>query len=290
MTYRKVTIFGMGLIGGAIGIDLKKKGLAEKVCGWGRNSERLRQAVDSKACDTTTQDVSEAVKDAEIIILATPPAVIKKQLAEIKTHLKDGMLVMDVGSIKGTIIESSRQEKIYKTGAEFLGCHPMAGSEKSGIVNAAGGMFKNTPCIITPDSNNTVNGVEKGKKFWYELGSKVIIMDPYEHDLFVGFISHLPHVISSTLVKTSAEKLRDTELMSKLFGPSFRELSRIAGSPPEMWSQIYIENRKQVLLAIDSFTENLERFRKLLVNSEGKKIEKYIYQALEYKKDICPSD
>jgi prephenate dehydrogenase len=290
MNYRKVTIFGMGLIGGAIGIDLKKKGLAEEVCGWGRNTERLRQAIEKRACDTTTREISDAIKNSEIIVLATPPKIIKSQLIEIKPHLKEGMLLMDAGSVKGSIIEASQEAKIYETGAEFLGCHPMAGSEKSGIINAVSGMLKNAPCIITPDSNNTIEGVEKGKKFWRELGSKIVIMDPDEHDLFVGFMSHLPHILSSTLVNTSAEKLKDTELMSKLCGPSFIEVTRIASSSPEMWSQIYLENRKPVLLAIDSFLDRITKFKDLLTKKENKKIEKFMQNAARYKEDICPSE
>lgn len=290
MSYRKVSILGMGLLGGAIGIDLKEKGLAEEVRGWGRNSEHLEQAIEKKACDTASLDMSVAVKDADIIILATPPLVIKNQLAEVKPFLKEGALVMDVGSVKGSVVEAAQQTKIYETGSEFLGCHPIAGSEKSGVANAVSGMFRNAPCIITPDSNNTVEGVEKGKKFWQELGSKIIIMDPDEHDLFIGFMSHLPHVISSTLVKASAEKLKETELMTKICGPSFIDLTRIASSSPGMWSQIYLENRKQVLLAIDSFLEGIMKFKDLLLKKENKKIEKFIKDAVKYKKDICPSE
>lgn len=288
MIYRKVAIFGMGLIGGSIGIDLKEKGLAQQVCGWGRNPEHLKQAVDKKACDTTTADVCGAVKDAEIIILATPPRIIIDQLNEIKPFLKQGMLIMDVGSVKAAIIEASRQAGIYKTGAEFLGSHPMAGSEKTGVTNAYAGMLKDAPCILTPESNNTEKGVEKGKKFWQELGADVIIMNPNEHDLFIGFLSHLPHVVSSTLVATSAEKLKNLEIMSKLCGPSFVELTRIADSPPAMWSQIFMENRGQLLLAIDVFIETLLKFKGLLLRKEDKKLEEFLQQIVKYRSKICP--
>ncbi len=290
MTYGKITIFGMGLIGGAIGLDLKKKGLAKEVCGCGRNSAHLKQAIEMEACDTTTLEMSEAINNAEIIILATPPKIIKVQLTEIVPYLKEKMLIMDVGSIKGSILEASSNAKIYKTGAEFLGCHPMAGSEKTGVTNAKAQMFKNAPCILTPAEDNTEKGVEKGKKFWKELGAKIIILDPYEHDLFISFMSHLPHVISSTFVKNSVEKLKDTKIISKLSGPSFIELTRLASSSPAMWSQIYTENRKQVLFAIDTFIEALEKFKKLLLKKEDKKIEKFLHQAAEYKKKLCSSN
>jgi prephenate dehydrogenase len=287
MSYNKVTIIGMGLIGGALGMDLKKKRLAKEVCAWGRNEAHLKQALNKGACDTITDDIIKAIENAEIVIFATPPKVIINQLHDIKTHLKEGMLLMDVGSIKGSITEASEELRIFKTGAEFVGCHPMAGSEKTGVLNAQSGIFKDAPCIITPESNNTVDGVESAKIFWENLGSKVVIMDPYEHDMYVGFISHLPHVISSTIMNTSADKLKHIDMIAQICGPSFTEITRVAGSSEQMWSQIYLENRKQVLLAIDTFIENLEKFKEFLINNDNKKLEKYLKKAKDAREKVC---
>jgi prephenate dehydrogenase len=286
MKYGKVSILGMGLIGGGIGIDLKKRGLASEVCAWGRSEERLSKAQELGACDKYTLDIAEAVNGSEIIILATPPDVVLGQMTGIKQYLKEGMLVMDVASIKGVIVEAAEKEGLKETGAEFIACHPMAGSEKTGALNAYPDMFQEAPCILPPGSFNTDEGIQKAKTFWEDLGSNVINIDPEEHDLFIGFLSHLPHIISSVLVKSSSEKLKDLDMASRLCGPSFKEMTRISVSSPELWRQIYVNNSKQVINAIDSFSKTLDEFRKILKKADSEKIEDFLRKSGEYKKKI----
>lgn len=286
MIYSKITILGAGLIGGAIGIDLKIKGVANEVCCWGRNLERLQLAFNKKACDKITCDLDEALENSEIIILATPPEIIKKQIYEIKPYLKEGTLVMDVGSVKASIVETASKADIRETGAEFLGCHPIAGSEKVGVQNAYAGLFVDAPCIITPDSNNTNENIEKGKKFWQDLGAHIIILDPDEHDLIIGFTSHLPHMISSVFVNSYSEKLKDQELVKNIIGPSFMDLTRIAASAPNMWKQIFLENRKNILTGIETFEDKLNKFKQLLYEKDADKLEEYLTQAKNNKKKI----
>lgn len=290
MTYRKVTIMGVGLIGGSIGIDLKEKKIADEVWGWGRNIEHLKIGIQRGTCDKVTTDIKEALDEAEIIILATPPEIIKSQLKSIKPYLKKKMLIMDVGSTKFSILETAQREGVFDTGAEFLGCHPMTGSEKTGAKNAAGNIFKSSPCILTPVSKNTEQGIQEGKKFWNMLGAKVIILEPAAHDLIIGFISHLPHVLSSVLIKSSVEKLDNFDTISDISGPSFRQFTRIAGSSSDLWAQIFMENRNQVLLAIETFQKELKIFEKLIKGNNKENLEGFLNRAAEYKNKIWPAE
>lgn len=284
--YKKVSIFGMGLIGGAIGLDLKERGSARTVYAWGRNIRHLENAHKAGACDEITQDIQEAVEGAEIIILATPPEIIKAHLLDIKPYLKEGMIIMDVGSVKVTITEEAREQSIYETKAEFLGCHPIAGSEKTGIENAFSNMFKDAPCIITPTDLNSAQVIEKGKEFWSLLGANVIILKPREHDLYVGFLSHLSHIVASAFIKTAYEKIKDDDLINDIHGPSFRELTRIAGSPSVMWKNILLENRNNVVLSIESLLEQLNEFKKILLKKDEKNLEKFLAEAADFRKKL----
>lgn len=285
MKYSKVSILGVGLIGGSIGRDLKSKKLAENVCGWGRNEKRLKKARKS-ACHTITTDIKEAVSDSEIIILCTPPEIIKKQLVEIKPYLEEDMLVMDVGSVKSSIVKQAEKIKIYKTGAAFIGCHPMAGSEKSGMENSKENLFVDAPCILTPLRSDEKEDINKGREFWKELGSNVILMDYHEHDLLVGFVSHITHLISSILVNSYSKRFKDTDLIKEIAGTSFIDMTRIAGSSPELWSQIYRDNRKNVLLGLNSFEDSLKEIRKYLKKKDNKAIVQFLKKSAEYKNKL----
>ncbi len=282
MNYRKVSILGVGLIGGAIGIALKKKKLAGEVWGWGRNKKRLKEAVSKKACDKTTKEIEQAVKGSDIVILSTPPEIIIKQIKEIKPYISDDSLIMDVGSVKTRIVDTARSE----ISNNFVGCHPMTGSEKTGVVNASGGMFENAPCIITPNGNPPKMRLEKAKNFWEDLGCRIVVMDSREHDLMVAFTSHLPHAISSALACTFSEKLRNADSVNEIAGPSFRDMTRIAGASAVMWAQIYGENKENVLYALDSFEKKLKKFKNHVKHLNKSKMKKFIQKGSSYKNKI----
>lgn len=283
--YGKVAVIGAGLIGGSVGLDLKERKLAQNVCAWGRNPQRLRDALDRNACDEVTQDLRGAVEGAQVIILATPPDIIRMQMKEMKGYLKEGMLVMDVGSVKNPIIEAASRERLCETGAEFVGCHPMAGSEKSGVANARMSLFKDAPCILTPAAFNTDAGIKRAADFWETLGARVIRMDPVKHDLTAGFLSHLPHVLAFVILR-SIEKIKaDLDSVNDIAGPSFRHLNRLAGSSPDLWAKIFEENRDQVIISIDTFAGELARFRKLLKKKDYGEIKLMMESVAAFRKN-----
>ena len=286
MKYDQVSIIGIGLIGGSIGLDLLNKGFAKNVVGWGRNPDHLRAAVEKGSCLSATTSMKEALEGAEIVVLCTPVEVIVEQLYEIESLIEDRTLVMDVGSVKKIIVNSAEKANLIGTGKkEFVGVHPMAGSEKTGAGNAREGLFKGSPCIITPHEKNTRKAIDITVKFWENLGAEVVKMTPEVHDLTVGFVSHLPHIVSSVLSKVCGSSLESPQIISRTAGASFTELTRIAGSSPQLWTQIYLQNKKQVLKAVDGFIDSLNQFRDILQNEDREKIEHFIREGVRYREE-----
>ncbi len=286
MKYKKVSIIGVGLIGGSVGIDLLKKGLAGEVAGWGRNRERLEKAIEKGACSTVGTSIMETLKGSDIVLLCTPVEMIAKQIKEIGPFVKEDTLLMDVGSVKENIVNAASDAGLIGAEKEFVGAHPMTGSEKSGVINAQEGLFRGAPCIITPHENNSNSAVERAAQFWKELEANVIQMTPGQHDLTVGFVSHLPHVVSTILSKVCANSLDNPDSAERAAGPSFRDLTRIAGASPQLWSQIYLQNRKQVLKAVNEFSNSLEDFKKIVGKRNREKLEKFITEGRPCRKEI----
>ncbi len=272
MKYKKVSILGVGLIGGSLGRDLLKKGLAGEVAGWGRCQQRLDKAVKAGACSSAVTSMMEVLKGADVVILCTPVEIIAKHLREIGPLVKEGALLMDVGSVKESIVDTAAGAGLISAGKEFVGTHPMAGSEKSGVESSREGLFRGAPCIITPHKKNSPSAIEKAVQFWKELDAKVIQMTPAQHDLTVGFVSHLPHIVSTVLSKVCGGSLENIEDAAIAAGPSFSDLTRIAGASPQLWSQIYLQNRDQVLKAVDEFLNSLKDFKKILKKTTEKRL------------------
>lgn len=285
MKYSKFTIVGVGLIGGTIGLEVKDKNLAEEVWGWGRNKDHLATAVKKGACDNVTTDLKQAIRGSDFVVLATPPEVIKKQLAEIEPYLKKDALVIDVGSVKHSIMEAARKH-LDKSDAEFVGCHPMAGSEKTGVKNSYRDMFKEAPCIVNKTEFNTEKAISQVTDFWEELGGKVIITGPREHDLLVAFISHLPHVMATVLINSTYENVENKKKVEQLSGPSFREVTRFGAASEELWNQIYLENKEYVLKSIRILKNNLEKFEKILKEEDTTKMKNLLKKSRQKREKL----
>ncbi|MGM0440898.1 MAG: prephenate dehydrogenase [Elusimicrobiota bacterium] len=278
MKYKKFTIVGVGLIGGAIGLEVKDKNLAEEVWGWGRNKDHLDLAIHRGACDEVTTDLKQAVTDSDFIVLATPPKVIKKQLTQIKSYLKKEALIIDVGSVKQTIVKEA-EKSLKNLPVEFVGCHPMAGSEKTGVKNTYKNMFKDAPCIVTQTGYNTEKKVSQVADFWKNLGGNVIFTEPEEHDLMVAFVSHLPHIMATSLINSTYINIKDGEKIGQISGPSFRNITRFGAASEELWSQIYRENKSSVLKTVRELKKSLEKFEKILSGGNSKELKKILKKA-----------
>lgn len=274
-----VSIIGPGLIGGSIGLGLRRKGLARAVIGVGHRRVSLRKAVKLGAIDWATLDVKKGVRDADIVILCTSVGLIPEMAARAIPAMKSGAILTDVGSTKRRIVESI--ESITSDGITFVGGHPIAGSEHRGIEAARHDLFKGHTCILTP--TNRTPALQKIKSLWRGLGSKVLIMSPDEHDQILASISHLPLLLAATLVNaTSTKKLRYA-------GPGFRDVTRIASSNPMLWRDILQQNRREVLKALSSFQKELGSLKSMMQKEGPEKLLAWLMRAKRLRDAIVNS-
>lgn len=278
--FKQVAIIGVGLIGGSLGMILRRKILADHVVGVGRRVENLKAAVALGAIDRYVADPQEGVREADLVILATPVDTYERHLQEWAHCLTPGAIVSDVGSVKGTLVE--RSEAAMPAGVHFVGAHPIAGKEKTGVAAGSDQLFKGARCILTPTKRTDVTALEQVKQLWAETGSIVLTMDPYLHDQILGAVSHLPHVVAFALMNALAE-LRDQQVPSlDLAGHSgggLRDTTRIAASSPEMWRDIFLWNRDNVVSYIDRYGRALEELKHLIKAGDAAGIEKCLERA-----------
>lgn len=258
--FNRVTIIGLGLIGGSLGLAIKNHRLAKEVIGISRRTHTLTKALKIGAVDRVTLDARLGIKDADLVILATPVLKIPDIIKEISGGLKEGSIVIDVGSTKNFVVKEA--EKSLPVNVNFVGCHPMAGSEKKGIDFARNDLFKGNHCILTRTKTTERDALLKIKNFWERLGMKVVIMSPTRHDRIVSSLSHLPHAVSVTLINT----LRDFDL--RLGSGGLRDTTRIAASDPELWVDIFLTNKKNILRDIGNFEKNLKALETALKKSD----------------------
>jgi len=274
--FKKITIIGTGLIGGSIGLAIKKKRLAKEVWGVARHKATLNVARRNGAVDKATLDVKEAVKGADLVILATPVGTIIPILKKIKPVLKPGAIVTDAGSTKLEIVRIG--EKLLKKNAHFIGSHPMAGSEKRGINSACSRLFDNSVTFVTRTAASNKSSAAKVAQFWRRLGTKVVFLSPDKHDRIMSRVSHLPHIVSSGLVNT----LKKDDF--NFIGSGFQGMSRLSSGDVLIWHDIALSNRKELIYAIKLLEKNLTLFRRALIRKDSKAIARFLSEA-KRKKD-----
>jgi len=278
--FKQVAIIGVGLIGGSLGMILRRKALADHVVGVGRRVENLKTAVELGAIDRYVGDPKEGVRGADLVILATPVDTYERHLKEWAHCLAPGAIVSDVGSVKGNLVEQS--EAAMPAGVHFVGGHPIAGKEKTGVAAGSDQLFKGARCILTPTKKTNLQALERMKQLWEETGSILLTMDPHLHDQILGAVSHLPHVAAFALMNALAD-LRDRQVPSlDLAGHSgggLRDTTRIAASSPEMWRDIFLWNRDNVVSFIDGYERALEELKQLIKAGDAAGIEKALERA-----------
>ncbi len=257
----KVTIVGVGLIGGSLGLALKEKRIAKKVIGVGRREESLEVALEQKEVDEATTDLVSGVKDADLVVIATPLGLTVETFRKIVPHLKKGCVVTDVGSVKGPILK--RIDSPF-----FIGGHPLAGSEKRGPQAARVDLFREATVVLTPRKNTDKKALALVKSIWQDMEAKVLFLSPEVHDRLVAFTSHLPHILATSLTNLIAELAEKEERVLSLMGEGFRDTTRIAASPPSMWKEICLANREDVSKAIKRFREILSEMEEILSKKE----------------------
>lgn len=252
--FNKVVIIGTGLIGGSLGLALKKRKLASQIIGLSRHQKNVRLAKNSGAIDCIGSSL-EVVKDADLVILATPINAIIGIALKIAKKIKKDCIVIDVGSTKELVVS-----KVSRFIANFVGCHPLSGSEKKGVANLQEGIFKNSICVITPTAKTNKKILHKVSLLWRKLGSQVVILSAKDHDRILAFTSHLPHAVAFSLIGCIPEKFLS------LSSGGLRDSTRISGSDANLWSEVFLSNRRNLLVSLSSFQTKLAALKLALGN------------------------
>jgi prephenate dehydrogenase len=266
----KILIFGVGLIGGSIALSAKKSGFASDIVGVGRNQDNLNDAIKLKLIDRTSQDLRKDISEAHIIVIATPVAQFPIILKLIQPHLSSHTIITDVGSTKTDVIESAKQI-LGPQYSQFIGGHPIAGSEKHGATAAHIDLFKNKNVILTADQDTSFEAKQKIEMLWKNAGAIVSNMSHNNHDKIFSTISHLPHLLAFSLVDMITHRKNANELL-KFAASGFKDFTRIAASSPEMWKDITLANKKFILEDIQLFENQIKLLKEAIEQEDTKKI------------------
>lgn len=266
--FKKITIIGVGLIGGSLGLALKENRPNFKIIGVDKK-EVIEKAIARGAIDEGTVNPEEGVKEADIVIIATPVKTILDLLPKISPFLKKGCLVTDTGSTKGQIV--GRANQVLSKDVFFVGGHPMAGSEKCGIEEANPHLFRNRTYILTPDKKSNLIAIDKIFSLIKMIGANRLVLDPFEHDRIVGAVSHLPQIIAVSLINSISElALRGNNTnYFRAIGEGFKDMTRIASSPYKIWEDICVTNQENILKMIQEFRSYLGIIEDKLKNDPG---------------------
>jgi cyclohexadieny/prephenate dehydrogenase len=248
-----LTIVGVGLIGGSIGLAARRRGVAAHVLGVGRSADSLERARAVGAIDEASLDLAAAVRRADVAVFCTPVDRIADQVLAVAPDCAPGTLLTDAGSTKAGIV--ARLDGQLPAGVAFVGSHPLAGSEKRGPEHADADLFRGRLTVITPGPRTDPAAVERTTAFWKALGSRVRLMTPEEHDQALALTSHLPHLLASALAGILPDDCRD------LAATGFRDTTRVAAGDPALWTAIFAQNRDAVLRALHRLTGRLDALR-----------------------------
>jgi prephenate dehydrogenase len=274
MQVKTVTIIGLGLIGGSLGMALKKRCPEIRVKGVDINQEIVFLAEKMGAIDEGTTDMKQGVLDTGLVFLAAPVSAMPGIAREIGPFLAKGVTVTDMGSTKEDIVRTL--EGLLPSGTFFLGGHPMAGSEKEGIIGASEHLMENAAYILTPTSITKPEAIQVVRAILEKIGARIIILSPHEHDRKVAAVSHLPHVIAGTLINTVGALEEKEGGYFPLAAGGFRDTTRIAASQSKMWVDILLKNDKALLPLIKSFKEMLGEVEAALEEEDEERLFQFL--------------
>jgi cyclohexadieny/prephenate dehydrogenase len=285
MMFKKICIIGCGLIGSSIARAVKKNNLSEKVVSSNRSAEINKKVIELKIVDESSSEAEQMVSNSDLTIIATPLSSYESVILKIKSSLKIGSIITDVGSVKGGILNLI--ENHVPENVSWIPSHPIAGTEESGPEAGFSELFKNRWCILTPSKKAKEKDVNLLKVFWEKIGSKVDIMEAKKHDHILAITSHMPHLIAYNIVTTSLniQDEKKSEIV-KYSASGLRDFTRIAASNPIMWRDIFIQNKKNTSELVNKFISNLEELKKAIENEDGKKLEEIFSKTKKIRKDI----
>jgi prephenate dehydrogenase len=257
MLIEQVTVVGVGLIGGSVGLAAKARGVARRVVGVGRDPKTLARAVELGAIDSFSLDLAEGVRDADLVVVCTPVDRIAGVILDAAPHARPGTIFTDAGSTKQNILAALTAKLPARV--KYVPAHPLAGAEKAGVEHARADLFEGRVTIVIEEASLADwDAFTRVGRFWASLGSRPISMPSEDHDRVLAFTSHLPHAVASAAAAVT------TPDWLPLTAGGFRDVTRIAAGDPELWAAIFEANRDCVLAALVAFTDRLSEFRKLL--------------------------
>ncbi len=271
LLFETMAVIGVGLIGGSLARAARRRGLVSRIIGVARGDATLRRAEELGVIDWGTRDIGEGVREADLVVLATPVEGILRLLPQVGRLCRPDAVVTDVGSVKAPIVREA--EEVISRPGRFVGGHPVAGTEHSGVDASFETLFEDRRTILTPTERTDPRSLERVRALWEAVGSTVVSMDMDRHDRVMGFVSHLPHIVAYSLVQTVDEADRKEGNIARFSAGGFLDFTRIASSHPEMWRDICLRNREALLEALDAFSETLAHFRKLVASGDGSGLE-----------------
>ena len=272
--FKQVSVIGLGLIGGSIAAGIKQQGLAASVCAWDANTTSLTLGLDLGVIDSIAEDIHEATARADLIILAVPVQSMEQVLRDI--DLKD-QVITDVGSVKGVTVAAARRV-FGELPENFIPGHPIAGSEKQGVLAADPNLFRRHKVILTPEESSNPAAIASVEKLWSALGADVVRMSASHHDDVLAQTSHLPHLLAYALVDTLSAGGDSLEVFEYAAG-GFRDFSRIAASDPTMWSDVFQANKAPLVQVLDQYLLKLEMLKQLIESGDVDQIKDLLSRA-----------
>lgn len=283
MRWNKVTLIGVGLLGGSLGIALRKRGLASCVTGYVRRAASIEECRNAGAVDEATLDLREAVSGADLLVLCTPLGQMRTLTRDLLPFLKKSTIITDVGSVKGPMV-ADLEAMVKKVGCHFVGSHPMAGSEKMGVSAAREDLYKNAVCVVTPTRQTNRSALKAVESLWEQVGGRVLRMDPDLHDQLVSRSSHLPHMAAACLARLVLDP-KAAEEQRLLCANGFRDTTRIALGSPEMWADIAMANRKHLSAALNKFGREIGNLADLIDAGDRNTLEAFLNRARDLRND-----
>jgi prephenate dehydrogenase len=285
MHWQKITLVGVGLLGGSLGLAIKRRQRAVRVEGYVRREASIAECERLGVVDKAGLDLLQAVDKADLVVLCTPLSQMSELAGKMRPALKPGAIVTDVGSAKAGVVHEL-EPLMAEAGAHFIGSHPMAGAEKTGVSAACVDLFAGAVCVITPTANSKAPLVRQLEEFWNSVGGVPLILTPEIHDELVSRSSHLPHVVAAELANYVLSPIHPKE-QAMLCANGFRDTTRIASGSPEMWRDICLANHKNLARVLGVFIEDLQEFQLALENGDVKTIEEFFGKAKQRRDAWC---
>lgn len=263
LLFERVTIVGAGLLGASLGLALQQRGVARHITGVGRRQVSLDKALAAGTVHEVTLDLNAGVAEADLVVIATPANAVLDALSTIRPACPDSAIVIDVASTKAAVC--AHAASLWPAPRRFVGCHPMAGSEKSGPENAQADLYVGSVCLIEDSADLDPGAVRRVQELWERVGARVVPVEPAQHDTILAQTSHVPHILATVLATVAHQDGAARDFV----GNGFRDMTRVAAGSPEMWRDITLTNRAAVAAGLEGVKAELDAFLSALRQDDG---------------------